>query len=60
MRAQGKDTDVSIKSFDDEVIANALMIRCALWMPNYRVIPPKEIYARPSFVEDYEVTSASF
>ncbi len=60
MQAQGKDTDVSVKSFDDEVIANALMIRCALWMPNYHKIPPKKIYARPSFEEVRESSYANF
>ncbi len=59
MGAQGKDVDPSTQSFDDRVIAYALMIRCSMWMPNYFVEKPKEVYAR-TFEESYEVTSASF
>jgi hypothetical protein len=56
MQAQGKDSDVTIKSFDDNVIAAALMVRVALWMPNYRIELPKEPSARP-FAEAYEKPS---
>ena len=54
MGAQGKDTDVTLKSFDDCVIAYALMIRCSMWMPNYFIKPQPEIVSRPFVLEmDY-------
>lgn len=53
MAAQGKDQDVTLKSFDDTVIAYALMIRCSLWMPNYFLKPEPEVCSRP-FVLDME------
>ena len=54
MQAQGKDVDVSVKSFDDEVIAYAIMIRVALWMPNYRVLPEPEAVSRPYLLQMHE------
>ncbi len=42
MQAQGKDKDPSTKCFDDRVMAQALMIRCDKWLPNYFVEPEKE------------------
>ena len=53
MQAQGKDIDVTVKSFDDTVIAYALMIRVALWSPNFKTIVPPEPCSRP-FVLDYQ------
>ena len=61
MQAQGKDVDFSVKSFDDEVIAYALMIRCSLWMPNYSIEPEKEFCSRPFFEEmDLVIDEATF
>ena len=61
MGAQGKETDPSTKSFDDRVIAYALMIRCSLWMPNYFEEVPKVRVAREFVREmEYETTRASF
>ena len=62
MGAQGKDQDVTLKSFDDCVIAYALMIRCSLWLPNYYLKPEPEIVSRPFILEmDYQtVDEASF
>lgn len=62
MQAQGKDQDVTLKSFDDMVIAYALMIRCSLWMPNYYRKPEPEAVARPYILEmQYEtIDEATF
>jgi hypothetical protein len=61
MQAQGKDLDLGVKSFDDTVIAYALMIRCSLWMPNYREEPVRQIQARPYIEElQYEIDEATF
>lgn len=60
MQAQGKDEDKSTKCFDDRVISNALMIHCSLWMPNFNVIPPKEVLARPFMEEEYIIDEATF
>lgn len=51
MQAQGKDVDVTVKSFDDTVIAYALMIRVSLWMPNYKIQTPPEPVARSFMLE---------
>lgn len=51
MQAQGKDEDKATKTYDDRVIAYALMIHCSLWMPNLNIQIPKEPVAR-SFVDD--------
>ena len=40
--AQNKLADPGVKCYDDEVIAQALMIDCHLWMPNYRRTSKKE------------------
>lgn len=62
MSAQGKDQDVTLKSFDDTVIAYALMIRCSLWLPNYFIKPEPEIVSRPYILEmEYQtVDEATF
>lgn len=51
LQAQGKDTDVTVKSFDDIVIAYALMVRCAMWTPNYKIEEEKEPVSRPFMIE---------
>lgn len=38
--AQGKDRDPSIKSYDDMVMAYALMLECDRWLPPYKHIVP--------------------
>ncbi len=61
MQAQGKDEDKSVKSYDDRVMGGALMVRCALWMPNFNIVPKKEPVARPFFEEQaYEIDYATF
>ena len=60
MAAQGKSVDPSTKSFDDRVIAYALMVNCSLWLPSYTVIKKPEPVARPSFVEEYEIDEVTF
>ena len=61
MQAQGKDTDVTPKSFDDVVISYAIMIRVALWMPNHTIEKEKEISARPFMDElDLVIDEATF
>lgn len=41
MQAQDKDRDPGTKCFDDRIFALLIMIRCHLWLPNYRYAPPK-------------------
>jgi len=36
MSAQNKLSDPATKTFDDRVIAEALMLNCSLWLPNYQ------------------------
>lgn len=60
MQAQGKDTDVTVKSFDDTVISYALMIRCAMWMPNFKVGKEKEPVSRPFIEEEIYADEATF
>jgi len=57
MQAEGKDRDPSTKNFDDRVIANALMIICSNWMPNYYRTKEKEQTRLPA--EEYELTETT-
>lgn len=52
MQAQGKDEDKATKTYDDRVIAYALMLWCSLWMPNLHIQVPKEPVSRPFMEED--------
>lgn len=60
MQAQGKDEDKASKCYDDRVIANALMIHCSLWMPNFNIVKPKEPVSRPYLEEEYIIDEATF
>jgi hypothetical protein len=42
MAAQGKLADASTKTYDDRVMASALMINCSIWLPNYAITKGNE------------------
>lgn len=46
MCAQGKDKDEGVKCYDDMVMAAAMMIICALWLPLYHKHQAEEVVAR--------------
>jgi len=41
MQAQGKDKNPNTKSFDDRIMAEALMIKCHYWLPSYHKLKEK-------------------
>ena len=48
MQAEGKDKDPSVKCFDDMIIAEAIMLRVSMWLPNYIGVKEDQVVARPT------------
>lgn len=46
MQAEGKDSDTSVKCYDDKIMAEGLMVACSQWLPNFIAEREEEIFAR--------------
>ncbi len=58
MAAQGKLADASTKTYDDRVMASALMINCSVWLPNYAITKAPEQVRIQDYL-DYELSEAT-